>query len=254
MEKQKTAVVVPAYNEPGIASTLHALYNQDGPHANIEHIVVDNGSTDNTRQVIEEFSRQHPEFPLRIIEESEKGTGSACDTGFRYAIERGCKLIARTDADALPRRDWLEKITDPLARHAHLGVVGGVVLARKDDGWHRRGDDMLMRVAVPAARVVRALLAADSAYLRVAVGSNMATKSDTYEASGGFPRSAIDSKDEDIEYSLKVQREFGRLAIDLTQEAIVDASMRRIRQQGLLGSVLHYAFPSMRVEGSVDIR
>jgi hypothetical protein len=55
---------------------------------------------------METFIRRHGLTRWRIVHEPLKGTGAAADTGMREAIAGGAQLLARTDADCLPRHDW----------------------------------------------------------------------------------------------------------------------------------------------------
>ncbi len=61
----------------------------------------------------------------------ERGVGCAVDAGVRFAIAHGAQLIARTDADALPRPDWVARIRDRFARGAE--VVAGASVPRRDE-------------------------------------------------------------------------------------------------------------------------
>ena len=97
-------VVIPAYNEaPGITATLTALRHQRNREFRV--VVVDNGSTDSTVEIVDEFASAHPDLDLTLIHEPQKGTGAAADTGMRYAIEAGAVRLARTDADCVPEPD-----------------------------------------------------------------------------------------------------------------------------------------------------
>jgi glycosyltransferase involved in cell wall biosynthesis len=119
------AVVVPAYNEEAsLEGTLDALYRQNFK-GDATHIVVNNASTDNTRGVAESFARLHDDFPLVVIDEPEKGTGSAADTGFRAAIGIGYPIIACTDADTLPDSNWSQIIHDNFTVQPALRLLGG---------------------------------------------------------------------------------------------------------------------------------
>ena len=81
-------VVVPFYNEAdGIEPTLEALIQQTD--RDFVLVCVDNASTDSGVDVVNGFAARHPDLDLRVILEPLKGTGAACDTGFRYAIARG---------------------------------------------------------------------------------------------------------------------------------------------------------------------
>ncbi|MEU8610373.1 glycosyltransferase family A protein, partial [Actinoplanes sp. NPDC048791] len=96
-------VIVPAYNEAGrIGQTLAALAAQTD--TDFELLVVDNGSADDTAAIARAFVAP---FPVHVLIEPEKGVGCAVDTGFRHAIAAGATMLARTDADCLPRPGWL---------------------------------------------------------------------------------------------------------------------------------------------------
>src|SRR3954471_20056855 len=89
----------------------------------IELIVVDNGSTDSTRAVVEEAARDYP-FPLHYLYEAEEGKYAALNAGIRAA--RG-RVVAATDDDARFEADWLEQAIDGLHRYG-CEFVGGRVL------------------------------------------------------------------------------------------------------------------------------
>src|SRR5437588_10185993 len=131
-------VVVPFFNEANwITPTLEALAAQTDRDFSL--LLVDNASTDSSRSVVDEFRRRLPEMPIEIISEAEKGTGAAADTGFRYAIAHGAQFIARTDADCLPRRDWIASIKK--AFRQRLEFVIGTIKPRSDDfplSWRDR--------------------------------------------------------------------------------------------------------------------
>ena len=94
-------VVVPFYNEAsGIAATLDALAAQSDKDFAL--VLVDNASSDRSAEVAMAWASTHSDLRIELISEAEKGTGAASDTGFRHAIARGARFIARTDADCLP--------------------------------------------------------------------------------------------------------------------------------------------------------
>ena len=108
----KTAVVIPAYNEEQrIGLSLLGLELQAKSEYERHIVVVDNGSTDRTLETLELFGHRCGSFVLHIIKEAEKGTGAAADTGFRFAIDEiGADVIARIDADTVPAKDWMQAI------------------------------------------------------------------------------------------------------------------------------------------------
>lgn len=103
------SVVIPVYNEAeAIEACLTALLPSRqsfaGPY---EIVVVDNGSTDPSHEVVEGFRQAHPELELRLVHEEESGVAAASQRGF---CEARYEIIARTDADTLVDPRWLEAI------------------------------------------------------------------------------------------------------------------------------------------------
>jgi glycosyltransferase involved in cell wall biosynthesis len=221
----------------------------------VRHYLVDNASTDGTRERVDRFLASHDGFPLTILEEEQKGTGAASDTGFRRAIADGYPLIARTDADSAPRPDWTRRIRGRFAARPGLALLGGRSVPL-DDAYRSAVDPL----AIPAASVIlrSALTAAhrDPVYLRMVAGHNLATRATAYEEAGGFPRSSIEERDEDIEYLLRIARTFGRGAVTIDRHLVVATSMRRIRTYGFGRTALHHLLPGLRgrLARDTDIR
>jgi glycosyltransferase involved in cell wall biosynthesis len=86
-----------------------------------ELVVVDNGSTDDTQRVIEEFGKAF-DRPLRSVYEGQPGIGHARNVGLQHAT---CELIAYVDDDCYPEPDWLQWIGTLFTEHPQLGYIGG---------------------------------------------------------------------------------------------------------------------------------
>lgn len=252
---EKIAVVVPAYNEPGIGATLRGLYEQNYRGESVHHFVVDNGSDDDTRDRIKAFTKYHEDFPLTVVEEAQKGTGAASDTGFRTAINQGYSIIARTDADTVPTPTWTSTIANNFNSTRKLQLLGGKVSPLHDEHY-RLGDELLLPSGVKIARIALAIKNGDPHYLKAVLGCNMATTADAYQDVGGFERSSIDQMDEDIDYSLKIADQYGLSAIRIDPNLEVNTSMRRIREYGIAGTALHHLFPESRKnrKTGIDVR
>jgi glycosyltransferase involved in cell wall biosynthesis len=79
MEKwPRISVVTPSFNQGSfIAETVESVLAQNYP--NLEHIVIDGGSTDNTLETLKGYSH------LRVISEPDNGQSEAINKGFRLA-------------------------------------------------------------------------------------------------------------------------------------------------------------------------
>jgi glycosyltransferase involved in cell wall biosynthesis len=233
-------VVVPCYNEAaGIAATLEALARQSDPVFIL--LLVDNASTDGTVAAIEAFRAARPKMDIRIAAEPEKGTGAAADTGFRAAIAAGASHIARTDADSLPRADWIAAIKRGFAAGALF--LAGPVRPRTDD--HRLG--LAERLCLD---LLAALMSAVSPYLPhnrgaefrcryiLASGGNLAIEAGLYRASGGFPRIALETDNEDRILQNRVR--CLTASVRFLPDMVVAQSVRRIKRYGLRNTLLWY--------------
>ncbi|GAB2961945.1 glycosyltransferase [Micromonospora polyrhachis] len=220
-------VIVPAFDEADrLDSTLAALAAQTDLDFTL--LVVDNGSTDDTAEVARRFAAQAP-MPVQVIREPEKGVGCAVDTGFRHAITHGARLLARTDADCLPRPGWVAA-----ARRAFTGGAGmvcGRLTARRDE--HGPLGRLGFRLVVGIASVFGRLRPAhrDPAYrvpYRMHAGNNMAITATLYLASGGMPRRPSPT---DRTFLNRVRRV--TTAIRHERTMVVENSTRRLRAYGL---------------------
>lgn len=243
------AVVVPVYNEAaGIRPTLDALLAQED--GDFDVVFVDNGSTDGSADVIASYHQPR----WRVIHESQKGTGAAADTGMRAAIDAGAVLLARTDADCLPRADWTAAVRRSLTSDG-LGLVGGELLPRTDEGVGAP-TRALLRGAVHLAEAFGRIRPGnrDPAYrgpYMMAAGCNVGITSELYLAAGGFPRTAIEDVHEDRALVNAVRRITDRYA--RRKDVVVYGSSRRVRAWGLAKTLLWYKDHLYRPE-EVDIR
>ena len=122
--KQQPAVtvVIPVYNGANtIAQTIECILNQTCPPAEI--VVVNDGSTDRTAEMLNTFGQQ-----IIVITKPNGGPASARNSGVRQA--RG-DLIAFTDSDCLPEKDWLGYLIAGFDDDAVAGVGGRIKSAGK---------------------------------------------------------------------------------------------------------------------------
>ncbi len=112
------SIVIPARNEEArLPECLARLRDQSLP--GFEIIVVDSASTDRTGAVARTLG-------ARVIRLEQPGVGLARQTGFDAASRR---IIVSTDADALPSRDWIERLVEPFRDPAAVCAFGTIRLS-----------------------------------------------------------------------------------------------------------------------------
>ena len=115
------SVVVPVLNGAAtVGACIESVLGVEVPQGGAEVIVVDNGSSDGTPQVLNRFQGL-----IRVFKERKRGPAAARNTGVLNA--RG-KLIAFTDADCIVEPSWLKNLMPPLTNPA-IGITGGEILA-----------------------------------------------------------------------------------------------------------------------------
>jgi glycosyltransferase involved in cell wall biosynthesis len=245
-------VVVPFHNEAaGMLATLEALAAQSDPAFAL--VLVDNASTDDSDALVRAFSRRHPWLTLDLIFEPRKGTGTASDTGFRFAIGRGAEFIARTDADCLPDRDWVYNLKRAFGER-RLEFVAGKIKPRIDDFALSRFDQLTIPVLLWLAERIGQLRRRGQQFKYpyiLAAGNNLAITAELYERAGGFPRSSIDHEHEDRVLSETVRTLTSRGGV--CPDALVYNSIRRVKRYGYVRTALWYVAHWCR-PAEVDVR
>lgn len=116
VEQPFVTVVVPVYNDAGrIGDCLDLLTHQDYPPDKYEVVVVDNASTDETPRVVAD----HP--VRRLAEPVVRSSYAARNVGVRAAVG---SVLAFTDSDCRPRKDWL---TQGVRALCGADLAGGAV-------------------------------------------------------------------------------------------------------------------------------
>ena len=122
----EVSVVLCTYNRANLLSgSVRSLLAQGAPTPDFELLVVDNNSTDGTRELVEQFADR--DGRVRYIFEPHQGLSYARNTGIREA--RG-RFIAFFDDDLLAPPDWVSAIIRAFREFPTVDLVGGRLLPR----------------------------------------------------------------------------------------------------------------------------
>jgi cellulose synthase/poly-beta-1,6-N-acetylglucosamine synthase-like glycosyltransferase/peptidoglycan/xylan/chitin deacetylase (PgdA/CDA1 family) len=117
------SVIVPAYNEKeGIEAAVRSLAGGDYPE--IEVVVVDDGSTDDTAAIAEELRLPN----VRVVRVPNGGKSNALNTGIALARH---DLIVTVDGDTVFERDSIQKLVQPFGDPAVGAVAGNVKVGNR---------------------------------------------------------------------------------------------------------------------------
>jgi len=117
----KVSVVIPVFNDAdGLKKTLTALQAQDYPKDKLEIIVVDNNSSDGSDQVALSFKGVTVTYEKNI-----QNAGAARNKGL--TIAKG-EVIAFTDADCIPKENWITEGVSALQNQKVDRVAGQILI------------------------------------------------------------------------------------------------------------------------------
>jgi glycosyltransferase involved in cell wall biosynthesis len=167
-----------------LSETLDSLAALSVPHHwQCEVLVVDNGSSDRTREsVLDRASRFA--LPLRYLHEATPGKSSAMNAGIAAST---AEVLACTDDDVRVGRDWLVAACAPLCGSNRFAYTGGPVRPMWDgpcpDWFPRTSSDLWGTIAILDYGPERFVFEEQR---KVPLGANVAIRRDLVERVGGF--------------------------------------------------------------------
>jgi len=126
MAQPLVTVLIDTYNhERFIEEAVVSVLEQDFPRADMEILVVDDGSTDRTPEILRKF-----EPHLRVLRKANGGQASAFNAGIPEA--RG-EIVAFLDGDDWWATNKLARVAETMAADPSVGIVGhGIMMVRRD--------------------------------------------------------------------------------------------------------------------------
>jgi glycosyltransferase involved in cell wall biosynthesis len=201
------SVVLSTYNRGDLLTdALRSVLAQEGPLTPpFELIVVDNNSTDRTREVVGQVARD--DGRLHYVFEPRQGLSCARNAG---VLEARAPFVAFTDDDVRVAPDWVLGIVRAFEEHPGVDMVGGRVLPL----WPREPPRWLTRdhwAPLALADLGDAALTISAEHPLCLVGANLACRRTVFDRVGGFATDLQRVKDgigslEDHEFLLRVLR------------------------------------------------
>ena len=127
MEKQLAfvSIIIPCRNEEKfIGKCLDSLIDQDYPKEKLEILVIDGGSKDKTKEVVNTYSKKY-DF-IKLFDNPKNITPTAMNIGIKNA--KG-EIVSKTDAHTTYQKDYVSKSIRYLFEY-NADCVGGIALAK----------------------------------------------------------------------------------------------------------------------------
>ena len=114
----RVLIIIPAYNEEesieNVIASIEAINSPD----QIDYIVINDCSTDSTKNVLSEKEYQYLDLPVNL------GIGGGVQTGYLFAREKHYDIAIQVDGDGQHDVSYINKLNEPLARGEADVVIG----------------------------------------------------------------------------------------------------------------------------------
>ncbi len=222
----RLSFAVPAYNEEAyLPACLESILAQtQGLGHDVEIIVVNNASTDRTREVALEFPG------VRVVDETRKGLTFARQAGF--AASTG-DLIANVDSDSRLTPGWVEYVLAEFAHDPKMVALSGPFIYYDLSPQQRKSVQVFYVIAFMAYALNRYVLRAGS----MVQGGNFVLRREALEKIGGFD-TTISFYGEDTDIARRMNQ-VGN--VKYTSKLKMYSSARRLKHEGMLRIAARYA-------------
>lgn len=189
------SIIVPVLNaERDINRCIESLINQNYPKDRYEIIIVDNGSVDNTINIL---NRYHEYNNIKILYEYNKGSYSARNTGIKNS--KG-EIIVFTDSDCIVSENWIMELSKGFISD-NIGCVVGAV--RSYQGNTHQSDTLVERFS-KNKDIMSQERTLNSNFLPYGETANVAFRKSVFDRIGCFDEIFKSGGDADIAWRMQL--------------------------------------------------
>ncbi|WP_449399196.1 glycosyltransferase [Chryseobacterium wanjuense] len=136
-------IIIPAHNEENnLPFTLNSLQQQSFKDFKI--VVVNDGSTDSTAEVVKRYIDNDAHFETINLEKSAHQPGSKVINAFKNGLNsqnmNEFDIICKFDADIILPENYLEILEKSFKDNPNYGLVGGLLYIEKNGDWVYEGN------------------------------------------------------------------------------------------------------------------
>lgn len=163
-----------------LPKVLDAYCALAAPHGGWNLLVIDDGSSDATPEVVMRYAAR---LPLRYLAQARSGKNAALNAGLALALaQTDVQLFVFTDDDATPEPDWLVRLAACADAQPDYAIFGGAI----EPDWGCPVPDWVLRL-VPLGLTYAVTNAVDGPVFPGLVwGANMAVRRAVFEAGHRF--------------------------------------------------------------------
>ncbi len=212
------AFVIPAYNEEALigkcVESVLAEVKRSGRQVDV--VVVNNNSTDRTRQIAASYAG------VRVVDELQKGLVSARDGGFRATT---AELVANIDGDTIVPEGWIDTVFAEFEKDDKLVCLSGPYIYYDLGAWDQFLVAMFYVLTWLIYVINRYILRVGS----VVQGGNFVFRRDAWIKAGGYNRE-IKFYGEDTDVAVRLSK-VGK--VKWTYGLKMKTSGRRLAEEGV---------------------